>query len=166
MWRGLSLASEIASENRTSMRRTGLLFQVPPFINSDLRFYSARSNFLKVVLGDVRRAIHSCDKKCYQAHWRSFYTLLLLSQRRVRHDSRRLPRLFYILALPDLVLRKSSGPVVHIRKFNVQSLGVNAILIVTNTALLLPFCALLSCCYIICFTCCLQKILLKWILYL
>lgn len=43
-----------------------------------------------------------------------------------------------ILALLDLVLRKSSGPV-HMREFNVESLGVNAILIVTETALSYPY---------------------------
>lgn len=37
--------------------------------------------------------------------------------------------LFCILALPYLVLRTSSRPVVHMREFNVQSSGVNAILL-------------------------------------
>jgi len=44
-------------------------------------------------------------------------------------------RLFCILALPYLVLRKSLEPVVHMREFNVQSFGVNAIFIITNTAI-------------------------------
>jgi len=65
----------VSRESCASKRRTGLLFRVyiPPFINSDLRFYGARSKFLKN-LGDVRRAIHSCDKKRYRAYWRFLYS--------------------------------------------------------------------------------------------
>lgn len=120
-------------------RRTGLLFRgIPPFINSDLRFYGARSKFLKAALRDVRRAIHSCDKKRYQTHsdvLSLVCTILLLSQRRIHHVTW-LFRLFCILVLPYLVLRKSLGPVAHMREFDVQSSGVNAILVVTNIALL------------------------------
>ena len=74
-----------------------------------------------------------------------FSIVLLLSQRRIHRDTG-LRCLLCIPALPYLVLRKSSGVLVHMREFNVQSSGVNAILIVSNTALSSPigiFCVLL-----------------------
>lgn len=157
MRRGLS---RCCGENRAAKNRASFP-GIPPFINSDLRFYGARSKFLKAALRDVRRAIHSCDKKRYQMHRRSLYgTFLLLNQRRICRDTTGLLlRLFCILALPYLVLRKSSRLVVHMREFNVQSLGVNAILlsrILHFCPLIGIFCALLSCHYIICFTCCIS----------
>lgn len=58
----------VTAESRAMKKNRASFPGIPPFINSDLRFYGARSKFLKAALRDVRKAIHSRDKKRYQMH--------------------------------------------------------------------------------------------------